>query len=159
MVEAGAFVLPFAERANSVHSPTTTEYLRTTELTNVPDLSVLKKLRHAAPRVWRLGPRAGIATLALLRSGGTLSYEQLASKLGISRARDLRRKGRVLERMESVEMVVCSDDNVSLTPTWYDALEQAREEGREEQAEMRQRSQHKEQQRAYRLDKSEVPSP
>jgi len=159
VVEAGAFVLPFAERANSVHSPTTTEYLRTTELTNVPDLRALKKLRHAAPRVWRLGPRAGIATLALLRSGGTLSYEQLASKLGISRARDLRRKGRVLERMESVEMVVCSDDNVSLTPTWYDALEQAREEGREEQAEMRQRSQHKEQQRAYRLDKSEVPSP
>ena len=142
MVEAGAFVLPFAERANSVHSPTTTEYLRTTELTNVPDLRALKKLRHAAPRVWRLGPRAGIATLALLRSGGTLSYEHLASKLGISRASDLRRRGGVLERMVSFGMVVCSEDNVSLTPTWNDALEQAREEGREEQAEMRQRSLH-----------------
>ena len=61
--------------------------------------------------------------------------------------------------MESVEMVVCSEDNVSLTSTWYVALEHAREVGCEEQAEMRQRSQHKEQQRAYRLDKSEVPSP
>jgi transcriptional regulator with XRE-family HTH domain len=85
--EAGAFVLLFPESANSVHSLTITELLRTTELTSVPDLRVLKKLRHAAPGVWRLGPRAGMATLALLRSGGTLSYEQLASKLGISRAR------------------------------------------------------------------------
>jgi hypothetical protein len=47
--EAGAFVLPFTERANSVHSPTTTQLLRTTELRSVPDLRVLKKLRHAAP--------------------------------------------------------------------------------------------------------------
>ena len=150
--EAGAFVLPFAERANSIHSPTSTELLRTTELTSVPDLRALKKLRHAAPGVWRVGPRAGMATLALLRCGGTMTYEQLASMLGFSRARDLRRKGGVLERMESVEMVVCSEDNVSLTPTWNDALEHAREEGREEQAEMRQRSQHKDQQRRYRLN-------
>jgi hypothetical protein len=157
--EAGAFVLPFAERTNSVHSSTITELLRTTELTSVPDLSILKKLRHAAPRVWRLGPRAGMATLALLRSGGTLSYEQLAYKLGISRARNLRRRGGVLRRMESVGMVVCSENNVTLTPTWNDALEQAREEGREEQAEMRQRSLHQAQQRAYRLKKIEVPTP
>jgi hypothetical protein len=156
---AGALVLPFAKRTNSVHSPTTTELLRTTELTSVPDLSVLKKLRHAAPRVWRVGPRAGMATLALLRSGGTLSYELLASKLGISRARNLRRKGGVLERMESVGMVVCSENNVTLTPTWHVALEHAREEGREEQAEIRQRSVHKEQQRMYRLNKNEVPTP
>jgi hypothetical protein len=151
--EAGAFVLPFAERANSVHSPTTTELLRTTGLTNVSDLSVLKKLRHAAPQVWRVGPRAGMVTLALLRSGGTLSYEQLASKLGISRARNLRRRGGVLERMESVGMVVCSENTESLTPTWHVALERAREEGREEQAEMRQRSLHQAQQRVYRLNK------
>jgi biotin operon repressor len=157
--EAGAFVVPSPERANSVHSSTTTELLRTTELTSVPDLRALKKLRHAGPGVWRIGPRAGMATLALLRSGGTLSYEQLASTLGISRARDLRRRGGVLERMESVGMVVCSENKVSLSPTWYDALELAREEGREEQAEMRQRSLHKAQQRAYRLNKNEVPSP
>jgi hypothetical protein len=149
--EAGAFVLPFAERSNSVHSPTTTESLRTTELTSVPDLSVLKKLRHAAPGVWRVGPPSGMATLALLRSGGTLSNEQLTSMLGISRARNLRRRGGVLERMESVGMVVCSENSVSLTPRWNDALEQAREEGREEQAEMRQRRLHQAQQRAYRL--------
>jgi hypothetical protein len=99
-----------------------------------------------------------MATLALLRSGGTLSYEHLASKLGISRARNLRRRGGVLRRMESVGMVVCSENNVTLTPTWNDALEQAREVGREVQAEMRQRSVHKEQQRAYRLNKNEVPS-
>ena len=152
--EAGAFVLPFTERANSVHSPTTTELLRTTELRSVPDLRVLKKLRHAAPRVWRVGPRTGMATLALLRSGGTLSFERLASKLGISRARDLRRKGGVLECMESFGMVVCSENNVSLSPMWYDALEHAREVGREEQAEMRQRSLHQAQ-RAYRLNKNE----
>jgi hypothetical protein len=156
--EAGAFVLLFPERANSVHSPTTTEFFRTTELTSVPDLRVLKKLRHAAPGVWRVGPRAGMATLALLRSGGTLSCKQLASKLGISRARDLRRRGGVLERMESVGMVVCSENKVSLTPTWYDALEHAREEGCEEQAEMRQRSLHQAQ-RAYRLNKNEVQGP
>jgi hypothetical protein len=156
--EAGAFVLLYPERANSVHSPTTPELIRTTELTSVSDLRALKKLRHAAPRVWRVGPRAGMATLALLRFGGTLSYELLASKLGISRARDLRRKGGVLERMESVGMVVCSQNTVSLTPTWYRALEQAREEGREEQAEMRQRSLYQAQ-RAYRLNKNEVPSP
>ena len=95
-----------------------------------------------------------MATLALLRSGGTLSYERLASKLGISRARDLRRKGGVLECMESVGMVVCSENNVSLSPMWYDALEHAREVGREEQAEMRQRSLHQAQ-RAYRLNKNE----
>jgi hypothetical protein len=53
-------------------------------------------------------------------------------------------------------MVVCSENNVSLTPTWHVALELAREEGREEQAEMLQRSVHKEQQRAYRLNKNEV---
>jgi hypothetical protein len=117
MVEAGAFVLPFAERANSVHSPTITELLRTTELMSVPDLRVLKKLRHAASGEWRVGPRAGMATLALLLSGGTLSYEHLASKLGISRARNLRRRGGLLERMESVGMVVCSENNVCLTPT------------------------------------------
>jgi hypothetical protein len=156
--EAGAFVLLFPERANSIHSPTTTELLRTTELTSVPDLRTLKKLRHAAPGVWRVGPRAGMVTLALLRSGGTLSYEQLASKLGISRARDLRRRGGVLERMESVGMVVFSENTVSLTPTWSDALEHAREEGREEQAEMHQWSLHQAQ-RAYRLNKNEVPSP
>jgi hypothetical protein len=34
--------------ANSVHSPTTTELLRTTELASVPDLRALKMLRHAA---------------------------------------------------------------------------------------------------------------
>jgi hypothetical protein len=56
-------------------------------------------------------------------------------------------------------MVVCSERKVSLTPTWYVALEQAREEGREEQAEMRQRSLHQAQQRAYRLNKNELPSP
>jgi hypothetical protein len=100
-----------------------------------------------------------MVTLALLRSGGTLTYEHLASKLGISRARDVRRRGGVLERMESVGMVVCSESNVYLTPTWIDALEQAREVGREEQAEMRQRSLHQAQQRAYRLNKSEVPTP
>jgi hypothetical protein len=104
--------------------------------------------------VWRVGPRAGMATLALLRSGGTLSFERLASKLGISRARDLRRKGGVLECMESFGMVVCSENNVSLSPMWYDALEHAREVGREEQAEMRQRSLHQAQ-RAYRLNKNE----
>jgi hypothetical protein len=54
---------------------------------------------------------------------------------------------------------VCSENNVCLTPTWNDALEQAREVGREEQAEMRQRSLHQAQQRAYRLNKSEVPTP
>jgi hypothetical protein len=100
-----------------------------------------------------------MVTLALLRSGGTLSYEQLASKLGIARARDLRRKGGVLERMESVGMIVCSENTVSLTPTWHVALERAREEGREEQAEKRQRSVHKEQQRRYRLNKKGLPSP
>jgi len=100
-----------------------------------------------------------MATLVLLRSGGTLSYEHLASKMSISRARDLRRKGGVLERMEYFGMVVCSEDNVSLTPTWNDALESAREEGREEQAEMLQRSLHQAQQRAYRLNENEVPSP
>ena len=156
--EAGAFVLPFPERTNSVHSPTTAELLRTTELTSVPDLRVLKRLRHAAPRVWRLGPRAGMATLALVHSGGTLSYEQLASKLGISRARDLRRRGGVLERMESVEMVLCSKNNVSLTPTWHEALELAREEGREEQAEVFS-GRYTRAQRAYRLNTNEVPTP
>ena len=100
-----------------------------------------------------------MATLALLRSGGTLSYEQLASTLGISRARNLRCRGGVLERMESVGIVVCCGNTVSLTPTWNDALEHAREVGREEQAEMRQRSLHQAQQRAYRLNKSEVPTP
>jgi len=149
--EAGAFVLPFPESANSVHSPTSTELLRTTELTSVPDLRALRKLRHAAPGVWRLGPRAGMATLALLRSGGTLSYEQLASKMGISRARDLRRREGVLKRMESVGMVERSGNNVSLAPRWYGALELAREVGREEQAEMHQRSLHQAQ-RAYRLN-------
>jgi hypothetical protein len=99
-----------------------------------------------------------MATLALLRSGGTLSYERLASKLGISRARDVRRRGGVLERMESVGMIVCCENNVSLTPTWYDALEQAREVGREEQAEMLQRSLHQAQRR-YRLYKKGLPSP
>jgi Primase C terminal 1 (PriCT-1) len=157
--KSGAFVLPFVERSNSVHSSTTTELLRTTELMSVPDLSDLKKLRHAAPGVWRVGPRAGMATLALLRSGCTLSYEQLASKLGISRGSNLRRKGGVLERMVSVGMVECSETNVSLTPTWNDALKQAREEGREEQAEMRQRRQREEQQRRYRLYKKGLPSP
>jgi hypothetical protein len=156
--EAGAFVLPFPESANSVHSPTSTELLRTTELTSVSDLRALKKLRHAAPRVWRVGPRAGMATLALLRSGGTLTYEQMASKLGISRARDLRRRGGVLQRMKSVGMVVCSESAVSLTPTWQEALELARKEGREEQAEVRQRSLHQAQ-RAYRLNTNEVPTP
>ena len=99
-----------------------------------------------------------MATLALLRSGGTLTYEQMASKLGISRARDLRRKEGMLERMESVGMVVCSENAVSLTRTWYVALEHAREVGREEQAEMRQRSLHQAQ-RAYRLNINEAPTP
>jgi hypothetical protein len=54
--------------------------------------------------------------------------------------------------MESVGMVVCSENTVSLTPTWHVALEQAREEGREEQAEMRQRLLYQAQ-RAYRLNK------
>ena len=155
--EAGAFVLPMPERANSIHSPTTTELLRTTELTSVSDLRVLKKLRHAAPRVWRLGPRAGMITLTLLRSGGTLSYEELASKLGISRPRDLRRKGGVVERMESVGMISCSETGVSLTSGWHNALEVAREMGREERAERIQQSLHQaeRERRTYYRNKNE----
>jgi hypothetical protein len=94
-----------------------------------------------------------MVTLALLRSGGMLSYEELASSLGISRARDLRRRGGVLDRMESVGMVVCTEGSVSLTPTWRVALELAREAGREERAEMLQRSLHQAQ-RAYCLNPS-----
>jgi hypothetical protein len=88
-----------------------------------------------------------------------LSYEHLASKLGISRARNLRRRGGVLERMESFGMALCTENKVSLRPTWYDAVEQAREVGREEQAEMRQRRLHQAQERVYRINKNEVPSP
>ncbi len=92
--EAGAFVLPFPEGANSVHSSTTRELLRTTELTSVPDLRALKRLRHAAPGVWRVGPRAGMVTLTLLRSGGTLSYEQLASAGHLACERSSPQRGR-----------------------------------------------------------------
>ncbi len=137
--EAGAFVLPLPECANPVHSPTTTGLLRSTMITSVPDLRVLKKLRHSAPDVWRLGPRAGMAALALLRSGGMLCCEELASKLGIRRVRDLHRKGGVLERMVRIGMVDECEGTVSLSPRWHDALRRARGVGREEQAEQYQR--------------------
>lgn len=147
--EAGAFVLPIPARANPVHSPTATELLRTTGLTSVPDLRALKKLRHGAPRVWRLGPRAGMATLALLRSGGTLSPEELAERLGVSRVRDLHRKGGVLERMEWVGVVERSDTDISLTQEWHDALQYARGVGREEQAERFQELLHRTERERY----------
>jgi hypothetical protein len=133
--EAGTFVLLIPESANSAHPTTDSRSSKQTGVASVPDLRVLRRLRHGAPRVWRLGPRAGMAVLALLRSGGELLEEGLASMLGLTRPRDLRRKGGVLERMTVSGIVECSDGMVSLDPSWREALAKAREAGLEEDAE------------------------
>jgi len=52
--------------------------------------------------------------------GGTLTLEELAGRLGVSRIRDLRR--RHLAPLEAASVVECLEDTVSLTGDWLDAL-------------------------------------
>lgn len=64
---------------------------------------------------------------ALEHAGGTLTLEEIAAALGISRPRDVRRKDGPLARLEAAAVVECSGDTVSLAADWRDALADERE--------------------------------
>jgi hypothetical protein len=118
------------------------------------------RLRWSAPRfdrvgdelvrttIRRLGKGCGAVVDALEASGGKMTKGDLASALGMSRARDLRR--RYLERLQRTGVVECCGEVVSLVPDYLSALHQERVVSGEVAAEERDREKYAREREAYR---------
>jgi hypothetical protein len=105
----------------------------------------------------RLGKSAGAVIDALEALGGQLHLDALYGCLNPDRSpedrrrwrpRDLRR--RVIARLEDAGVVEVSDDSVSLTADWLEALNLDRERGGELEAHRRDMRAYNEQSEAYR---------
>ena len=134
--EAGAFVLlPPAQ----VCTTQTTGHLSSARLTvgahlraplTAPRLRWSRPIFDGASRVGtlsRLGKTKGAVVDHLEASpSSSLTIAGLASGLGMSRVRDLRR--RHLKPLEEAGVVECSGDDVSLTAEWLHALNQRRDQ-------------------------------
>jgi hypothetical protein len=97
---------------------------------------------------YRLGKTAGAVVDALEAAGGSLTFEEIAGRLGVSRPRDLRR--RVIARLEAAAVVECSADTVSLVADWPGALEDERERAGEIAAYRRDLARYARERDAYR---------
>lgn len=102
--------------------------------------------------VYRLGKTAGAVIDALEAAGGTLTLEEIAAALGVSRPRDLRR--RAVSRLEASAVVECDADTVSLAVDWTAALEDERERGGEIAALRRDMARYARESEAYRRTRS-----
>jgi hypothetical protein len=96
----------------------------------------------------RLGKGCGAVVDALEASGGKMTKGDLAGALGMSRARDLRR--RYLERLQGACVVECCGEVVTLAPDYLDALHQERVVSGEVAAEERDREKYAREREAYR---------
>jgi len=150
--EAGAIVL--VRRAEFHHSSTWLRSRGGGETLRAP------RLRWSAPRfdrvgdemvrttIRRLGKGCGAVVDALDASDGKMTKGDLASALGMSRGRDLRR--RYLERLQRAGVVECCGEVVSLVPDYLDALHQERVVSGEVAAEERDREKYAREREAYR---------
>ena len=150
--EAGAIVL--VRRAEFHHSSTGGSSRGGGETLRAP------RLRWSAPRfdrvgdemvrstIKRLGKGCGTVIDALEASGGKMTKGDLAGALGMSRARDLRR--RYLERLQRAGVVECSGEVVTLAPDYLDALHRERVVSGEVAAEERDREEYAREGEAYR---------
>ena len=103
--------------------------------------------------VCRLGKRRG-AIIDVLEKEGTMRVNEVAEILRVSRARNLRRS---LPMLEETGIISVSGDIVSLTPNWFEALEnerklkgEVRNDRGEEGAEERDRTRYRLESEAYR---------
>jgi hypothetical protein len=96
----------------------------------------------------RLGKIRGSVLDALDVAGGERTVAELCEVLHRSRPRDLRR--RVLLMLEEAAIITVEGDVVRLTDNWLEALDRARELGRELEAERMDRARHQRQREAFR---------
>jgi Domain of unknown function (DUF3854) len=87
---------------------------------------------EARDRIKRLGKIRGAILDVLDTAGGSATFEEIAEVLHRSRPRDIRRRN--LPMLEEVGVVVVDDDVVRLTDNWLEALDAARELGKEVEA-------------------------
>jgi Domain of unknown function (DUF3854) len=95
----------------------------------------------------RLGKIRGAILDVLDAAGGTATLQEIADTLHRSRARDLRRRN--LPMLEEAGIVTVDDDVVTLTDNWLEALDDARELGKEVEADELATTRHKIKSRAY----------
>src|SRR5206468_335795 len=131
-------------------------------------VQVRQARQKARPSIKRLGKVRGAAVDALEASGGFATLQELCDVLHRSRPRDLVRrkttaKGRdgLLVMLEDAGIVVVDGEMASLTENWLERLEEARELGRELEAEELDRERYARERKAYRnRDKIKVdPTP
>jgi len=120
--------------------------------------------RHSAPGLKRMATKRHIAVVDHLeRAGGWLDEEDLASELGIKRARDVRR--RYLEPLAKEGVVESSGREWRLTEDWHLKLEEVFENERDleralysgKTADERQKERHQKEREAYRRREEVVP--
>jgi hypothetical protein len=83
-------------------------------------------------RIKRLGKIRGAILDVLDAAGGTATLEEIAEALHRSRPRDIRRRN--LPMLEEAGVIVVDDDVVVFTENWLEALDAARELGKEVEA-------------------------
>jgi hypothetical protein len=162
--KAGAFVL-LAPRANLDHS-STGGHVRSEEKASGKTLRT-PRLRWSAPvfervgdevyrsTIRRLGKGCGAVIDFLERAGGRCTIEALSEALHKTRTRDLRR--RLIARLEAAGVVECSQNTVSFTGDWLEALNWERELAGEVEAYRRDMSRYARERDAYRLGRGVRP--
>jgi hypothetical protein len=83
------------------------------------------RLRWSAPGIRRLGKSCEATVDYLERAGGTMTDQELAEAMGVSRVWEFRR--RVISRLEAAGVVECTGNFVSLVSDWLEALNEERE--------------------------------
>jgi hypothetical protein len=112
---------------------------------------------EARDRVERLGKVRGAIIDTLDAAGGLATLEELAAALHRKRPRDIRRRN--LPMLEEAGIITVDKDLVKLTPNWLEALEDARELGREKEAEELDRKRYTRQRKAYHARHAIEPDP
>ena len=98
--------------------------------------------------ILRLGKTAGAVVDFLDRAGGSLTFEEIADALQVSRLRDLRR--RVIARLEERGIVTVTGDTVTLVEDWLEALAKERGASGEVEAARRDMERYNRQREGYR---------
>jgi hypothetical protein len=167
--EAGAFVLLTTPDPAQQCTTRTTGALISAGLTvgaqlrgplTAPRLRWSRPVFDGATRVGtisRLGKTKGAIVDHLEDAGGTLTVEDLAGAVGLSRVRDLRR--RHLAPLEAAAVVECSGDVVSLTAEWLLALNERRNQDGEIADHRRDMARYQRERDAYRGRKEFPPTP
>lgn len=111
----------------------------------------------ARDRIERLGKIRGAILDVLDAAGGTATLREIADALHRKRPRDIRRRN--LPMLEEAGILAVEGDVVSLSDNWLDRLKEARELGREIEADEVARVRYKEKSRSYHNRHKTKPDP